>query len=263
MRMRSLFGLVVLAGLAASLSVAQADPPAAPAGAAPAATEAAPPAEPAAPLDISTKATTNETVALGSLPPLAGHWMVLNDLDLGGRKRTVPAFWAITEEKGAPVVVERFVTLPVDLNKVLEQKNAAGERWEPTDEQLATIRAAWDDLPDQMRGVAHVRNELWGRDAFTDEIKKEAVTKDADWVVRQTYQFMPGGHRPVRQVNVFAVTEETPRGFAGTYSGAAVAMAPFPVPIPYKGSFRMIRLGATSGGGLLQRIGDWFKGCGR
>jgi hypothetical protein len=262
MRMRSLSGLLVLAGLVASLSLAQADPPAGPADAAPAATEAAPPAEPAAP-DISTKATTNETVAEGALPPLAGHWMVLNDLDLAGRPRTVPAFWAITEENGAPVVVERFVTLPVDLSKMLDQKNAAGEKWEPTDEQLATIQAAWDDLPDQMRGVAQVKNELWGQDAFTDQIKKEPATQDADWVVRQTYQFMPGGHRPVRQVNVFAIKEETPRGFAGSYSGAAVAMAPFPVPIPYKGSFRMIRLTATSGGGVLQRIGDWFKGCGR
>lgn len=256
MRIRSLLTLIVVAGLGASFTLAQVDPPAAPA-------EEGAPAQPPAEPDVSTKATTHETVAKGTLPSLAGRWLILNDLDLAGRNRTVPAFWEIAEEDGAPVVVERFVTLPIDLNDMLEKKNGAGEKWEPTDEQLAAIRDGWTGLPDQMRGVASVRNELWGKDAFIAEIEKEAVTKDAEWVVRQTYRFQPGGQRPVRQVNIFGTLAETGYGFSGNYSGVAVAMAPFPVPIPYNGGFRMIRLDAAPARGLLARLGDLFKGCGR
>ena len=259
MRISPLLILSLGVSLGASVTSAQDVPSAPPAGdAAPAA-----PAEPAAAPDISTKATTHETVAKGTLPSLTGRWMVVNDLDLNGRVRGVPAFWEVTEQDGKPVIVERFVTLPLDLNQDLDQKNAAGEKWEPTDQELQAILAAWDELPDQMRGVASVRNEIWGPDAFIDEIKKEQATKDAEWVVRQVYQFVPGGNRPVRQVNIFGTLAETPRGFSGNYSGVAVAMAPFPVPIQYEGTFRMIRLDAPPARGLFGRIADMFKGCGR
>lgn len=263
MRMRSLVTLIVAASLGASFTLAQVDPPAAPADGAPPSAEPAAPAPPPAEPDISTKATTHETVAKGTLPALAGRWMILNDLDLAGRTRTVPSFWEITEKNGSPVVVERFVTLPLDLHELVEKRSTAGEKWEPTDEQLAAIRTGWADLPDQMRGVASVKNELWGKDAFIPEIEKEAGTKDAAWVVRQTYQFQPGGQRPVRQVNIFGTLAETAYGFSGNYSGVAVAMAPFPVPIPYNGGFRMIRLDPAPARGLLARLGDLFKGCGR
>jgi hypothetical protein len=250
MRTRFLLVLAAAATLGVSPAMAQ-EAPASP-----------PTTAPAAKPDVSTKATTCETVALGTLPPLAGRWMILNDLDLAGHLRVVPAFWQITEKDGKPVVVERFVALPLDLTKALEKENTAGEKWEPTDDELARLRTEWDDLPDQMRGVAHVKTELWGKDAFTDQIKKEDVDH-AQWVVRQTYEFMPGGNRPVRQVNVFAADATTPRGFSGRYSGVAVAVAPFPIPIPYKGTFRMIRLDPAPATGFLARLAEMFKGCGR
>lgn len=243
-------GVVVMDRVAA-----QDEPPAAPGADAP--------APPAAKPDVTSKATAHETIAAGSLPDLSGRWLVLNDLDLAGKNRTVASFWEVTERDGDPVVTERFVNLPIALHDALEGRNAAAEKWEPTPDELATLRTSWGDLPDQMRGVAAVRNEIWARDAFIDEIAQEPATKDAEWVVRQTYQFQPGGSRPVRQVNVFGALEATATGWAGTYSGVAVAAAPFPVPIPYNGTFRMIRLDPAPARGLLARLADLFAGCGR
>jgi hypothetical protein len=213
--------------------------------------------------DVSTKATRHETVATGRLPELGGRWLVLSDLDLGGRNRTVASFWEVGNEGGAPEIVERFVSLPADMHQALEGKNEAAIKWEPTDEELARIAAAWDELPDQKRGVAAVKNELWGKDAFTDEIKAEEKMKDANWVIRQAYEFVPGGNRPVRQVNIFGVSGANARGFEGVYSGVAVAVAPFPIPIPYNGGFRMVRLDPAPATGLLARIAAMFSGCGR
>lgn len=221
--------------------------------------DAPPPAEP----DLSSKAATHETVAAGTLPALEGRWMVLSDLELAGQRRTVPAFWEVQETSGAPVITEHFVTLPLELHNALEAKNEASATWEPTAAELATIAAAWHELPDQMRGVATVKNEIWAREAFTDEIKADAKTKDAQWVLRQTYEFVPAGRRPLRQVNIFGAREASDQGFTGMYSGVAVAAAPFPVPIPYNGSFRMIRLDPAPAQGWLERIADMFSGCGR
>jgi hypothetical protein len=251
---RAAFVVSIVSVLFAGLVVAQEGEgdPSAPA-------EATAPAEP----DLSTAATMHETIASGALPPLAGRWLLIDDLDLAGKNRGIAAFWEVTDEGGSPKVVERFVNLPEDLNAQLNRQNEIGEKWEPTEQDLATIRAGWAALPDQMRGVQQVRNEIWAKDAFIDEIKQEEATKDAEWVVRQTYQFAPGGNRPVRQVNILGALEETPTGFRGNYSGVAVAVAPFPVPIPFKGTFRMYRLDPKPVTGFFARLGDLFKGCGR
>ena len=247
MHMRAVlaFALALAPTFFASVSGAQ-DSPSAPAEAA-----------------LTSDAVTHETIAQGTFPTLGGRWLVVEDLDLNGQNRGIAAFWEFRDDGGQLTLVERFVNLSEGLNAALEAKNAMAEKWEPTEQQLAEIKAGWATLPDQMRGVATVRNELWSEDAFIDEIKQEEATKDAQWVLRQTYAFAPGGNRPVRQVNIFGALEETPSGYRGNYSGVAVAVAPFPIPIPYKGTFRMYRLDPKPATGFLTWLGDMFKGCGR
>jgi hypothetical protein len=208
--------------------------------------------------------TQYETTTQGKAPLGPGKWLVLADLDLTGRQRTVASFWETAQGPDGLELNEFFVDLPPSVQSKLDAVVDSGSIWTPTEADLVAIDEAWDELPDNRRGVATVQSEIWGPDAYDDEIKAEDRTKDAIWVVRQTYQFAPGGSRPIRQVNVYGALVPEGRGFTGNYSAVAVAAAPFPVPIPYNGTFRMFAIGPEpEPKGLLARLADVFAGCGR
>ena len=209
-------------------------------------------------------ATPPQTTAVhGDVPDLTGRWLFLGDLDLNGKTRTVPSFYDITREAGQLQVMEHFVNLPIDINKDLEQAQEGGEKWEPSPETLEKIRTDWNELPSSERGVRAATSELWTQEALDDALKKEEITSGAVWVLRQKYEFVPGGNRPATQVNVFTGNAREGDGWTGRYTAVAVVAAPFPVPISFKGSLRMIRLGEVEQPGLFARLLDMLKGCGR
>jgi hypothetical protein len=111
------------------------------------------------------------------------------------------------------------------------------------------------------RGIADMQHQLTGRDAFDDDLKNEASTKDALWVLRQAYHFLPGGNRPTNQANLLSSKKLDDGVYSGDYLAVAVAAAPFPVPIKFEGTFRLIPVG-RAGTPWWSRIGDFFKGCG-
>jgi hypothetical protein len=221
-----------------------------------------PAAAPAAPK--ASKIPPQKTIVHGTVPDLTGKWLILFDLVLGEQRRTVAQLVEIGSKDGKVDVVEYFVNLPDPLPVQIEQEGNAGTYWQPTAEQLATIPTDWATLADANRGVTLVENEIWGQDGFDDTIKKEPDVKDARWVFRQTYAFEPGGQRPVKHVNVFGALTPDGTGWKGNAVAGSLAIAPFPVPITYKGTFRMIRLDAApEPAGWLARILAMFKGCGR
>jgi hypothetical protein len=91
-------------------------------------------------------------------------------------------------------------------------------------------------------------------------LKKDALTKDALWVLRQSYTFIPGGSRPVNQGNLIAPLRVENGTYSGNYLAVAVAAAPFPVPIKFEGTFRLIPIGRT-GRSWWAWLGDFFAGC--
>jgi len=205
-----------------------------------------------------------ETTTKGQASLGAGRWLVLADLDLQGRRRTVPSFWETKPGPSGLELHELFVDPPESVKASLDAVTGTGVIWTPTEAELAAIDEAWIELTDTRRGVATVKSEIWGSDAFDDDIKAEESMKDAIWVVRQTYDFVPGGSRPVRQVNIYGALGPEGRGFTGNYSAVAVAAAPFPIPISYHGTFRMLAIGPEPAPkGFLARLADVFSGCGR
>jgi hypothetical protein len=227
----------------------------------PAPAAAPPPADAATPAPATTPAAT--TTVTGAVPDLAGRWLLLFDIKINDKTRTTVSFLDVTAGK-APQVVEHFVDLPADLKAALEASNAEGTPWIPTAEAVATIARQWTDLTDGGRGVVDVTNDLWGPDGFDDTIKKEPDLEGSQWVLRQTYTFAPGGQRPARQINVYGAKTSDATGWRGFGIVAQVIVAPFPVPISFKGEFRMVRVGAAADTrGLLARLLDAFKGCGR
>ncbi|HWP65034.1 MAG TPA: hypothetical protein VNO26_03865, partial [Candidatus Limnocylindria bacterium] len=244
---------VAAAGVRAQPAPAPAPGTAAPSAGAAAPTPEATPSEP-----------TQTTVVHGTPEDLSGRWLVLFDMKVNQTRRTMPLFLEITTTDGKPQLVERFVELPKDMAAELEKHEAAQTLWEPTPAQLATLAATWQELAATDRGILQVTTDIWEPSTFTEAEREEMKAKDAVWVMRETYQFAPGGQRPATQVNVFVGLTRQPNGWTGTGVIAQVIAAPFPVPITLDGDFRMLRVdGAAPAGGLLARILGAFKGCGR
>jgi hypothetical protein len=216
-------------------------------------------AEPTAPA-----AVTQQSESLGTPPDFAGRWFVLADLNLpDDRHLNVPHFWDVKTADGKVVVEERQVGLPAEQKAAMAAANEKHVTWVPTAADLEAIRDQWATLPAEDRGIASMEHRIVGKDAFDEMLKNEALLQDSDWVIQQAGEFRPNEGRPVREVLIWGGLEQTPDGYTGNHMSVAVAAAPFPIPISFKGTFRMYRMESLPERGFLARLLDVFAGCGR
>jgi hypothetical protein len=223
-------------------------------------------AEDAAPPTTSTTRPPLEqtTTVDGTAPAIEGRWLVLASVGIGqSAKRVIPSVLDISTKDGTLEVRERHVVLPPAQNEAVKRGNdELGGVWSPGPADVAAIAAAWDTLEPEDRGIATMQHQVTGRDAFDDDLRKEDVSKDALWVLRQSYVFLPGGSRPVNQANLLAPVKHENGVYSGGYIAVAVAAAPFPVPIKFDGTFQMIPI-ARAAPSFWTRLGDFFAGCNR
>jgi hypothetical protein len=207
---------------------------------------------------------TQTTTVEGSVPDLGGRWLLLATVALGeSAKRTLTSVFDIGHTEGKVEIRERHVILPEAQNAALKRANdELGGVWAPTPADLEAIGSAWNTLEPELRGIVKIENQLTGRDAYDDDLKKDESTKDALWVFRQSYNFESGGSRPVNQANLIAPQKVEDGVYSGKFIAVAVAAAPFPVPITFKGTFRMVPL-SREPRSWWTRIGDFFAGCGK
>jgi hypothetical protein len=250
--MRVLATAAVASWVLAAALLATADEPSAP--------PTTPTTLPAKPI----KAEQHSTVVGTPPPDLEGRWFAVAHLGLpGGNRRTSPAFWEVTRAAGQPSLAVRLVSLPPTQQAAVDQANAAGKEWSPTPDDLPVIAAGWDNLQPEPVQIARVDTEIIGHDGFDEPLKAEERTKDALWVVRQNFTFAPSGAPMIRQVIIYALLAPEGRGYSGNYDVVMLAAAPFPIPISLRGSVQLYRLPSASRGGLIGRVLDLFKGCGR
>jgi hypothetical protein len=208
--------------------------------------------------------TVQETAVQGNVPNLAGRWLAVGWLELpGGQQATIPMFWEIATTDGKPVLTQRFVDLPPPLKQVFDKSNSDHQPWKPTADDLARLASDWADLPPVDSHVAHVKSDISARDAFDDTIKNEPRSRDSQWVVRQRWDFDGNAGALNRQVMIYSVMDESGSDYTGNLDSAMVATAPFPIPITFKGTFRLYRVSETPPRGLFARLFDFFAGCGR
>jgi hypothetical protein len=211
----------------------------------------------------SAPAPTQKTEVLGAPPDLTGRWFVLADLNLPENKHlNVPHFWQITKD-GEVVVDDRQVALPAAQKAALDEANKGHTTWTPSAADLEAIRDEWAALPAEDRGVASLEHRIVGKDAFDEMLKNEELMQNATFVVQQSGDFRPNEGRPVREVLLWGALEPTPDGYSGNHMSVAVAAAPFPIPISFKGTFRMYRMESVASRGFVARLLDVFAGCGR
>jgi len=208
--------------------------------------------------------TVQETTIEGTVPDLTGRWLAVGWLELaGGRQTTIPMFWEVTTKDGKPFLSQRFADLPPAVKTIVDTNNADGQLWRPSGDDLNRIASDWNNMPVLDSHVAHAKTIVTGNDAFDDTIKKEPRSKDSKWVVRQHWDF-DGRAGPLnRQVMVYSVMDGNGSDYTGNLDSAMVASAPFPIPISFKGTFRLYRLSEAPSRGFLARFFDMFSGCGR
>jgi hypothetical protein len=203
------------------------------------------------------KGPLQQTKMAGTAPRLDGRWLMLITVGSGaGGLRRAASIWEVTGKDGALDVTERFVRLPGPMQQALEKSD-----WHPGPADLDEIARQYDRLEPEARGITSVTTEVFGRDGFDEQLGNDASTKDAFWVVRQVYLFVPGASRPARQVNLYASEADVDGVIRGRYVGLTIAAAPFPIPIKLDGTFELVSL-ARPPRSLWARIGDFFRGCG-
>jgi len=204
------------------------------------------------------------TQVTGTVPDLAGRWLVVSRVEIGASSAlatSTTALWDVTKDGGKLSVTLRQADLPPVLRESLEKANAAHVAWEPSAGELADLRQSWEGLPPAERGIGHVETKITGSDAFDDVMKGEERMKGARFAIQQVVDFRPGQGRPIKDVYIYGALEQRPDGWAGNYMSASVAPTPVPIPITLNGTFRAYRL--ESQRGLLARMMDVFAGCGR
>ena len=205
------------------------------------------------------------TTIQGTLPDLEGRWLLLASVSLAqGAKRLLPSVLDVRRSDGTLEVRERHVILPAAQSEALRRANEElGGVWMPSPADLDAIDRAWETLEPEDRSITRMEHHLVARDAFDDALKTDAVTKDAMWVLRQSYSFIPGGNRPTRQVNLIAPLKVENGVYSGNYLAVTLVAAPFPVPIKFEGTFQLIPVGRGTPRSWWAWLGDFFAGCGR
>jgi hypothetical protein len=207
-----------------------------------------------------------EVVSAGTLPEdLLGRWLVVGWIAMkgGDTGKTTTALWDVTKEDEQIVFHEYFRAMPPQINEKIVEANAGDNIWRPTPEDIAEITRSWDSLPEHDPKMATQRNELYGRDGFDRDFKNEPQTKDSIWAARQSGNFRRSAAPSVKSITVYGAMEAKDGGYAGNYTAATIAAAPFPIPIKLEGKFQMYRVGGPSESAKPGFWSSLFSGCGR
>lgn len=205
------------------------------------------------------------TMVEGAVPDLTGRWLVVAQIAVGQGDQqglAVTVLWDVTTVEGKPQLAVRWAKLPAPLAQSLTTANEQHRAWEPSESELVQLRDAWSGLTPEDRGAKQVDTTLTGKDAFSDTAKADERMKDSQFLVQMVVLYAPG-KGPIKDALLYGAMEPTPTGYRGNYASVTIAAAPFPVPIPFKGTFRMYRLDGLAPPGLLARVLGMFSGCGR
>ena len=205
--------------------------------------QAGAPAEQAPPEE--TGPPKQEAISAGTLPDdLLGRWLVIGWVGIRDDEhaKTTTGLWEVTREDEQVVFRENYRELPQRIATVVADANSEDKAWRPTPQDLSELAAAWDKLPERDPKISTQRNEMYGKDGFDRDFKNEEQTRNAIWAARQTAQFRRSAQPSVRSINVFGATEARDGGYAGNYTAATIAAAPFPIPITLKGKFQIYRV---------------------
>jgi hypothetical protein len=221
-------------------------------------------------VEPAAKAPQLDTTVQGTVPELTGRWLVVANVSLQGQQpqeqqRTAPIVyrWEVTTRDGKPQLAFRWGGLPPALKASVDAATVKHEHWEPTPEQLAALRDGWDTIPPDQLPLASIETTMSGADALPEKLKADPTVAGSLFVVQSVLTFEPGPQRPARDAYLLSARERIDDGYRGNYASVTLAVAQFPIPIAFAGTFRLYPIEAARQQGFLARLLDMFRGCGR
>ena len=212
-------------------------------------------------------AFTESTTVQGKLPSIQGVWLlVARPQVVPGKEQNFVQLLKITGKEDAPEFHMLDVRLPPEVDKVVKEQNIKREGWKPDAAALGTLASSWQKLPRyDAKGVGEfifdkVTFEASAPDQFDNVFGKRTeelnnMMKDATFAVQVTENYLPHtlpDNARVAQImqrrTVYVANSVAKDSIAGVAAlGFLTAgAAGSPLPMQFKGTFSMYRLGSAS-----------------
>jgi hypothetical protein len=210
---------------------------------------------------------TESTTVQGKLPSIQGVWLlVARPQIVPGKEQNFVQLLKITGKEEAPEFHMLDVRLPPEVEKVVKETNIKREGWKPDEKSLGTLASSWQKLPKyDAKGVGEfifdkVTFEASAADQFdnafgkrTDELNN--MMKDSTFAVQVTENYLPHTLPPDAKVaqimqrrTVYLAKSVAKDSIAGDAAMGflTAGAAGSPLPMQFKGTFSMYRLGPAS-----------------
>jgi hypothetical protein len=135
------------------------------------------------------------------------------------------------------------VDLPKDVQDSIDAANKANKSWDPSDKELATLKAAWKTLtPKAKTEYAKIDWKVMEHKYLDGGMLQDDKTKDAKFVISGDAQLISSPGQANRNIIIYGADNVSDRLIEGGHVRAIMTSAPFPIPIDMKGGFKMYRL---------------------
>jgi hypothetical protein len=209
-----------------------------------------------------------QTQVAGTLPlDLRGVWLVVPTVEFPNSKRALAWIYEIGGEPGAPRFRLVQKNLPGRLGKALEAAQAAEQTWEPSAADLRELARRWEDLAPPTDEVSSASYRVAGPDGYDDALKKDESTAGSSFAIVVTEMYVPRPNHTSQSVFSYGARELSPDLITGSHVQGTVIAAPFPIPLSFKGTFRMYRIAPAERDWrwkvrlLLTGLTDGLRGC--
>lgn len=135
------------------------------------------------------------------------------------------------------------VDLPKAMQDEIDAANKAEKPWEPSDKDLATLKAGWKTLKPKARTeYSKIEWKVMEHKYLEGGLLQDDKTKDAKFVISGDAQLIASPGQANRNIIIYGADKVSDRLIEGGHVRAIMTSAPFPIPIDMKGSFKMYRL---------------------
>jgi hypothetical protein len=135
------------------------------------------------------------------------------------------------------------VDLPKSVQDEIDKANKAEQVWDPTEQDLATLRSSWKTL--KPRAKTEYSRIEWKvmQDKYLDGgMLSDEKTKNAKFVISGDAALLSNPGQANRNIIIYGADKVSDTVIEGGHVRAIMTAAPLPIPIDMKGVFKMIRL---------------------
>lgn len=210
----------------------------------------------------------------GSLPiDLRGVWLMYGKFDPPVVGQRVARLYEVTGSGASAIHVHLLrsrLAVPGTGAESAGKSSGQAPAW-PSDDYIARWRRRWWRLTDiPPPGYKEIEYRVVGADAYDAALRSDKTAQGSLFSLVVKARYEPAGGPSQQIASVYAARRAGPDLVEGRYVQGTVVAAPFPVPISFRGSFRLYRLARPGERAWLRallriwrRLVDGVGGCGK